>query len=71
MAGHQVKRKRRASRLVGRPQAAGYLNVTPRTVDRLVARGLLNPIRLPGIRRTLFDRVDLDALIDTVRETAK
>jgi excisionase family DNA binding protein len=70
MARHEGHLKRRTSRLFGRPQAAGYLNVTTRTVDRLVARGLLNPIRLPGIRRTLFDRADLDALVDTVRESA-
>jgi excisionase family DNA binding protein len=58
-------------RLMGRVQAAGYLDVTPRTLDRMIARGLLNPIRLPGVRRTLFDRADLDALVDAARESAE
>jgi excisionase family DNA binding protein len=55
---------------MGRPQAARYLRVTMRTLDRLVARGMLSPLRLPGIRRTLFEQADLDALVDAARNAA-
>jgi excisionase family DNA binding protein len=67
----QVRVETANRHLLGRVQAAGYLNITTRTLDRLIARGLLRPIRLPGVRRTLFDRADLDALVDAGRESAE
>lgn len=51
------------SRLLGLEETATYLGVTPRSVHRLVKRGLLTPVRIPGFRRTLFDRQDLLALV--------
>ncbi len=52
------------SRLMGREAAAAYLNMTTRSLDRLVDRGVITPIKISGLRRTWFDRADLDALID-------
>ena len=56
-----------ASRLLGCQEAATYLGITPRSLARLVAGGLLTPVRLPGLRRTLFDRQNLEDLIDLER----
>jgi hypothetical protein len=52
------------SRLLGRDAAAEYLDLTTRSLNRLVGKGVLRPIKIPGLRRTMFDRADLDALID-------
>jgi hypothetical protein len=54
----------RRPRLLSREATAVYLSTTARTVDRLVDKGLLSPVRLPGLRRVFFDRLDLDALVD-------
>jgi excisionase family DNA binding protein len=51
--------------LLGLAAAASYLDVTPRTIQRLIGRGVLEPVRLPGVRRILVDRQDLDQLIVT------
>ncbi len=51
-------------RLLGRQAAADYLDVTPRTIERLVRAGVLARVRLAGIRRTLFEKADLDKLVD-------
>jgi len=58
-------------RLVGLEDAAGYIGLTRRSVHRLVQRRLLTPVRLPGFRRTLFDRRDLDAFVDAARATVR
>jgi hypothetical protein len=50
-------------RLIGREESAAYLNITTKSLHRLVQRGLLTPIQLPGFRRILFDKLDLDELI--------
>ena len=50
-------------RLLGRQAAADYLGINPRTLERLVSSGRLAPVRLPGVRRTLFERADLDRLV--------
>jgi hypothetical protein len=60
------------ARLLDVTAAAAYLGgVCPDSVRALVARGQLVPVRLPSCRRLgessrrlLFDRLDLDALID-------
>jgi excisionase family DNA binding protein len=54
----------RKPRLLSREATAAYLGTTTRTVDRLVGKGLLTPVRLPGLRRVLFDRAELDAFVD-------
>ena len=53
-------------RLVDRLGAAFYLSVSPRTIGNLVAAGKLQPVKLLG-RRLLFDRADLDRLVDVVK----
>jgi hypothetical protein len=55
-------------RLLGFDAAAGYLNVTGQTVRRLRARGVLHPVHIPTLRRVLFDRQDLDSLIEASKE---
>jgi hypothetical protein len=61
-------------RLLGRDETARYLGMTPRSVDRLVGKGVLMPVKLPGLHRILFDKTYLDRLIDSAkgdgRETA-
>jgi excisionase family DNA binding protein len=48
-------------RLLGRLEAAAYLNVSPRTVDRERAEGKLVPVRVRG--RVLFPREQLDRYV--------
>jgi hypothetical protein len=61
-------------RLLGQDETARYLGMTPQSVDRLVGKGVLMPVKLPGLHRILFDKTDLDRLIDSAkgdgRETA-
>lgn len=69
-----------APRVLSRVQAAAYLGVSPATVDRLVASGVVRVVQLPvtrdaagnigvpgGNRRVLLDRAELDALVDANR----
>ena len=51
-------------RSLSREGTAAYLGTTARTVDLLVGKGLLMPIRLPGLRRVFCDRMDVDAFVD-------
>jgi hypothetical protein len=51
-------------RLLGREAAAGYMNMTIRSLERLVGKGILTPVRIAGFRRTFFDKQDLDRLIE-------
>jgi excisionase family DNA binding protein len=55
-------------RLLGFDAAASYLNVNLQTIRRLMARGVLQPVRIPTLRRVLFDRHDLDSLIEAGKE---
>jgi excisionase family DNA binding protein len=52
-------------RLLGREAAAGYMNITLRSLERLVEKGIVTPVRIVGFRRTLFDKQDLDRLIES------
>ena len=52
-------------RLLGREAAAGYMNMTIRSLERLVGKGILTPVRIVGFRRTFFDKHDLDTLIES------
>jgi excisionase family DNA binding protein len=54
----------RETRLLGLEEVAAFLGVTTRTVTNMIARGTLRPVRLPGLRRTLVDRQDLNQLVD-------
>lgn len=53
------------TRLLGREAAADYMNITIRSLERLVDKGILTPVRIAGFRRTLFDKQDLDMLIES------
>ena len=63
---------RMTPRLLNVAETRHYLGeISEATVRRLVERGELRPVRLPSVRhpgetgrRLLFDRADLDALID-------
>jgi len=57
-------------RLLDVEAAASYLGVSPWTVRDLVEHGSLSRVALPGVRRLLFDRCDLDRLVETSRLTA-
>jgi hypothetical protein len=53
--------------------AAGYLSVPPATVYDLSARGVLRRVRIPlpggeELRKLLFDRNDLDRLVETWKD---
>jgi hypothetical protein len=54
-------------RLLSRDGTARYLGTTPRSVDRLVDKGVLVPVKVPGLHRVLFDKADLDRLIDSAK----
>jgi excisionase family DNA binding protein len=54
-------------RLFGREAAADYMNMTIRSLERLVDKGILTPVRIAGFRRTLFDKQDLDRLIEAAK----
>jgi excisionase family DNA binding protein len=64
-------------RLLNVDDAAQYLSVSTRTVRNFVEDGHLRPCRLPSTRhagersrRLLFDRADLDQLIETSKKAA-
>jgi excisionase family DNA binding protein len=57
-------------RLLSLNAAATYLDTTQRTVRRLIARGVLQPVQIPTLRRVLIDRQDLDRLIDAGKTEA-
>lgn len=56
------------SRLLSVKDASAYLGVSVRSLWRLVDDCRLRVIRLPGLRRVSFDRLDLDALIEASRD---
>ena len=63
-------------RLLDLPTAAGYLGVSSWTVRDLEAAGVLPRVRvpLPGggeLRKLLFDKNDLDRLIDRSKDSAR
>jgi hypothetical protein len=60
-------------RLLDRLGASAYLSVALDTIDQLDAAGVLRRVRLPNgsggdLKRVLFDRADLDALIERQKD---
>lgn len=55
----------RAKRMLTREEAAEYLGCSPSTIDNLVADGKLTPSYYT--RRPMFDRFQLDRLIEESR----
>jgi hypothetical protein len=53
-------------------QAAAYWGVAPNTFKKLIDLGLAPPpLKLPGVGRAIFDRLELDRAMDAARsETA-
>lgn len=56
------------SKLLGIKEAAEYLNISQRSVERMVSNDEIPRVRLPGVRRVLFHRDDLDKLIRSSRD---
>jgi hypothetical protein len=54
-------------RLMGIEAAARYIDATPRTIERLIARGVLTRVHIPTLRRVLVALEDLDRLIDAAK----
>jgi len=52
-------------RLMSFDASAKYCGLTGQSLRRLMSRGILRPVRIPTLRRVLFDRQDLDELIET------
>lgn len=89
MTRHQTSTKPRPTavtpatptRLLDRDGAAGYMQVSVSTIDRLINTGQLSVVRLPvertvsgtgrvgTCRRILIDVRDLDSLIDRSKES--
>jgi hypothetical protein len=51
-------------RLMSFDASAKYCGLTGQSLRRLMLRGILRPVRIPTLRRVLFDRQDLDELIE-------
>lgn len=45
-------------------EAAKYLGLSESSLEKIVSKGRLRPIKYPGIQRYFFDRMALDLLID-------
>jgi len=54
-------------RLLGARDGGAYLGVSAWALRELVDNGKLRPVALPGIKRLLVDRADLDALIEKAK----
>jgi hypothetical protein len=70
-ANHAAKRGDFATTLPPRglplPAVASYSGVPVRGLWRLIAEGRLVPVRVPGVRRVLLLREDLDSLLEAHR----
>jgi hypothetical protein len=51
-------------RLWGLAETSQYLGVSPWTVRELEWKGILTRVRLPGVRRLLFDSLDVVVLVE-------
>jgi hypothetical protein len=50
-------------RVLGLEAAAAYLDTTPRTIQRLISRGVLTKVNIPTLKRVLIAREDLNQSI--------
>jgi excisionase family DNA binding protein len=55
-------------RVLGLDAAAAYLDTSPRTIQRLIARGVSTPVTIPTLKRVLIAREDLDRLVEAGKE---
>lgn len=49
--------------VTSRDGGAQFLDLSPRGFDALVARGDIQPIKIPGMRRKVYSVADLRALV--------
>jgi hypothetical protein len=74
-SGHQAQGPV-TPRLLDLKSAATYLSVSPWTVRDLEAKGVLPRVRVPvpgsgELRKLLFDKADLDRLIDAWKDSVR
>lgn len=55
-----------ANRLITRQQAAEFLGVTLRGLDKMIARGDLTGYRIRGMRAVRLNAADVEALLEVV-----
>jgi excisionase family DNA binding protein len=60
--------RRYTIRLITVLEGATRLGVAPRTLQRLIAAGVLRTVRLANVRRVLVDERDLEKLIANAKE---
>src|SRR5438552_2603483 len=60
---------KREIELVTPAEASSRLRVSRRTLYSLLARGTLTRVRLPGVRKTLLDRLEVDRLLESATAT--
>jgi hypothetical protein len=54
-------------RLMDLKDASGWLSISPRSLERLVANEEIEVVRLPGVRKLLFRIEDLEKLVKESR----
>jgi excisionase family DNA binding protein len=60
----QARQANVPSRLLSVREAANYLGISTWTLRALVRAGAVPRVSLPGVRRLLFDREELDRVIE-------
>ncbi len=58
-------------RLLGARDGGAYLGVSAWALRQLIDDGHVRPVALPGIKRLLVDRADLDALIENAKTNGR
>ena len=66
-----TREKQRVNRLMSVEKAADYLDVAEITVRRMIERGTIFPIKIPGVKRVFVDQLDLDRLIQEAKDPKK
>lgn len=51
-------------RLLRTAQAAEYLGISPRTLNRWTLSGMIPVVQLPGMNQVRYDQTDLDKFIE-------
>lgn len=66
----QVQQTLALPRLLTCRQAAAYLALSYWKLREMAVEGHVRSVALPGVKRRLFDRADLDALIEAAKASA-
>lgn len=67
MDGLRAALSRPSGRLISLRDAEHYSGIPKDSIRKLITMRKLPAVELPGIRRVLIDREDLDALIDACK----